>query len=446
MAAGPTRPASDPRRSTRRAASLIRSLAADGLWWIAYLVFCFVAGIDVGAQLRSPLFWLIAAALEAWTIVRWFRTRPDVLERRSAVLGHGHHRHVVRRDVVRRVLLCFVAVAAVGLTISAFSVDTSIAEGRTNLLGDDLAGAGHEAWSESIAALDAELWGLAIYDLALVVGAVVIAVELVALFSRPRRPGQVSRSLWIRDSLASLSTLIPFYVIEIFTVTAMIGAYFFLWDNVTPSQLPIEWWTVALGILSADLAYYWEHRTGHEIRLFWTGHAVHHSSPIFNTAVAFRFGPFEPVLAVLFHLPLIILGFHPAIVILGELTVQAYQFWIHTETIGRLGPLDRFLNTPSNHRVHHGADDKYLDKNYGGILIVFDRMFGTYQAEEETPTYGLTTQIDTTNPLRVWTSEFPALFADLRSSSSWSDWWSYLTRGPGWSPSDDQPVATPDPA
>ncbi|MEM7325886.1 MAG: sterol desaturase family protein [Actinomycetota bacterium] len=428
---------------TGRPISLLRFLAADSLWWGTYVIFCSIAGIDLGAQLRSPLFWVIAIALEIWTVVRWFRSRPETLEQRSAALGHGHHRHVARRNLIRRSLLAFVLIAALGLTAITLLVDTSIAEGRTILLGEEFAGAGYEAWSESVAAFNTELWGLAIYDLALLVGIVVITIELIALFSRSRRPDQVSRSLWIRDSLASLSTLIPFYVIEIFTVTAMIGAYFFLWDNITPYQLPIDWWTVALGVLAADFAYYWEHRTGHEIRLFWTGHAVHHSSPIFNTAVAFRFGPFEPALAVLFHLPLVLLGFHPAIVILGELAVQAYQFWIHTEVIGRLGPLDRFLNTPSNHRVHHGADPKYLDKNYGGILIVFDRMFGTYQAEEETPTYGLTTQIETTNPLRVWTSEFPALFADLRSSRSWGEWWSYLTRGPGWSPADRR-TPTPD--
>ena len=366
-----------PQRQEGARPSLAHYLATDALWWVAYVVFCYIAGIDLGAQLQSALFWIIAIVLELWTIARWWRGRSADVAGRAEALHHGHHRLVARRDTVRRILLGFVIIAAVGLTVSVFLVDTSIADGRTILLGEDFESTGFEAWSESFAALDTELWGLAIYDWSLFIGLVIIAIELVALFAKPRRPGQVGRGLWIRDSLASLSTLIPFYVVEIFTVTAMIGAYFVLWDNVTPYQLPIEWWTVALGIIGADFAYYWEHRTSHEIRLFWTGHAVHHSSPIFTTAVAFRFGPFEPVLAVLFHLPLILLGLHPAIVIMGELVVQAYQFWIHTEMIGRLGPIDRVLNTPSNHRVHHGADEQYLDKNYGGILIIFDRMFGT---------------------------------------------------------------------
>lgn len=415
---------------------LVNFFAVDAMWWFAYIVLCYIVGWDFGAQLANPVFWAVTIALETWTVIRWRRSTSAALAARSMALAHGHQTTTTpgNADFVRRALVAFVALATVGLVTTTFLVDTAIADGRTLLLGDEFLDAGYQAWSESFAALNTELWGLAIYDYALLVGLVVITIEVIALFVRRRRPGQTSRRLWLLDSVASLSTQVPFYVIEIFTVTAMIGAYFFIWDNLTPVRLPIEWWTIGLGVLAADFAYYWEHRAGHVIRVLWTGHAVHHSSPIFNTAVAFRFGPFEPVLAVVFHLPLILLGFHPAIVILGELTVQAYQFWIHTDVIGKLGPIDRVLNTPSNHRVHHGSDDKYLDKNYGGILVVFDHLFGTYQAEEETPVYGLTTQIDTVNPMKVWFSEFPALFADLRSSATWSDWWSYLLRGPGWAP------------
>ena len=171
------------------------------------------------------------------------------------------------------------------------------------------------------------------------------------------------------------------------------------------------------------------------MRILWTGHAVHHSSPIFNTAVAFRFGPFEPILAIVFHLPLVLLGVHPAIVVLGELSVQAYQLWIHTDVIGKTRthrPGVQHTVEPSG--FHHGCDDEYLDRNHGGILMIWDRLFGTYQAEVHTPTYGLTTPIETTNPLRVWTSEFPPLYADLRTAESWRDWWGYLLNRPGWQP------------
>ena len=415
--------------------SLGRFLASDVLWWGGYFILSAVVGWDIGEQLRSWLFWAIAGPLVAWRVVEWKR-RPHVLGRAT----HGGHHDpelagrpdgIGHSERIRRGLIGFVAIAFVGLVISTFAVDQSIAEGRTLLLGEEFLETGYDQWSESTAAaIDAEILGLAIYDWALFIGLIIIAVEVVGILLRRT----TDRKLWFADTFASLSTQIPFYVIEIFTVLAMLGAYFVIWDDLTPYQLPVNGWTIAAAIIAADFAYYWEHRTSHEVRLLWTGHAVHHSSPIFNTAVAFRFGPFEPVLAVLFHLPLVLLGFHPALVILGELSVQAYQLWIHTEVIGRLGPLDRVLNTPSNHRVHHGSDAKYLDRNHGGILMVWDRLFGTYQAEEETPTYGLTTPIGTTNPLKVWFSEFPPLFRDLRGARTWGEWWGFLLNRPGWRP------------
>ncbi len=110
----------------------------------------------------------------------------------------------------------------------------------------------------------------------------------------------------------------------------------------------------------------------------------------------------------------------------------AYQTWIHTELIGKLGVVDRVLNTPANHRVHHGCDDKYIDRNYGGILIVWDRLFGTYQAEEETPRYGLKRDFHSVNPLVVWFSELPQFVCDVRNARTWRDRWMYMFGPPGW--------------
>ena len=155
-----------------------------------------------------------------------------------------------------------------------------------------------------------------------------------------------------------------------------------------------------LALIAADFAYYWEHRLAHQIRLLWVSHAVHHSAREMNTAVAFRFGLFESPWAALVHLPLVLIGFHPLAVFAGQVAVLVYQTWIHTELVGKLGPLEGILNTPANHRVHHGCDPKYLDKNYGGILMLWDRLFGTYQAEEERPRYGLARDFDSVNPLR----------------------------------------------
>ncbi|MEL7231175.1 MAG: sterol desaturase family protein, partial [Pseudomonadota bacterium] len=161
---------------------------------------------------------------------------------------------------------------------------------------------------------------------------------------------------------------------------------------------------------------------------------VHHSSRHMNVSVAVRFGPLEGVISALFHLPLVFLGFPPVLIFSGILAVLAYQTWIHTELIGKLGILDDVLNTPSNHRVHHGCDDKYIDKNYGGILIIWDRMFGTFQREEERPHYGLKRDFDSVNPIHVWFSELPQFYKDLRNSRSLSEIWMRLFGRPGWAP------------
>ena len=413
--------------------SLWRHVASEALGWIAWFALSFLLGWDITDQLTSPWFWLIAAGFVALSVQRWRRTGGAVAAPEAA---GGHHdvaaTHVSGRRTQRGMLIYFVVALGV-LIVASSSVSPDAVEGRSILLGEEISDSDWLNWSEGVAAIDAEILGLAIYDYALLVGLAFIAFEVIRAIRKPRG----ERKLWFLDTLASLSTQIPFYVVELLSFLAMITTYFVLWDNVTPYQLPINGWTIAAGIVAADFAYYWEHRTSHEVRILWTGHAVHHSSPIFNTAVAFRFGPLEPFVAIMFHLPLIVLGFHPAIVILGELVVQAYQFWIHTETMGRLGPIDRVLNTPSNHRVHHGSDDKYLDRNHGGILMIWDQLFGTYQAEEETPTYGLTTQINTVNPFKVWISEFPPLFADLRTSRTWGEWFGFLINPPGWTPAAD---------
>jgi len=170
------------------------------------------------------------------------------------------------------------------------------------------------------------------------------------------------------------------------------------------------------------------------VRLLWTQHAVHHSSRDMNIATGVRFGPLEGLWSLIVHIPLALMGFAPEAILFGVIVVLAYQSWLHTELIGKLGPLERVLNTPSHHRVHHGCDDKYLDKNYAGILIVWDRMFGSFQKEEETPRYGLRRDFNSQNPLLVWVSELPGLLRDLRKARNLREAWNYLIRPPGWTP------------
>ncbi|MEM1263099.1 MAG: sterol desaturase family protein [Pseudomonadota bacterium] len=262
------------------------------------------------------------------------------------------------------------------------------------------------------------------------IGLLILAVEiLAALWSRRLSKGPVL------DAIASVSTQVPYLVVEILVLGLAYVGYVVVADTVVSWTFDINVFTVIAAVIACDFLYYWEHRFAHEIRLLWTQHAVHHSSRYMNIAVGVRFGPFEGVVSALVHLPLVFVGFPAELVFFGIVVVLAYQTWIHTELIGRLGVLDGVFNTPSNHRVHHGCDDKYLDKNYGGILIIWDRLFGTYQAEEETPRFGLKRSFDSVNPLIVWFSEVPGLVRDIRRASSFNELWKTLFAHPSWAES-----------
>ena len=266
-------------------------------------------------------------------------------------------------------------------------------------------------------------------DVFFVVGAAILGIELLKLLFQREMKGKT-----LLDMLASFSTQLPSIFFETFVFGAAIIVYQHLAEHYIAWTLPINAWTLALTLLACDFVYYWEHRLAHEIRLFWTQHAVHHSSRFMNISVAIRFGPLEGVLSAILHTPLVLLGLPPEAVIAGVLVVLAYQVWIHTETIDRLGVLEEVLNTPSHHRVHHGCDEKYLDKNYGGILIVWDRLFGTFQREEEQPRYGLKRDFDSVNPLLVWVSELPGLYRDVVSARSPHELWMRLFAHPSWQP------------
>ena len=235
------------------------------------------------------------------------------------------------------------------------------------------------------------------------------------------------------ETFSSLATQIPFYVSEGAVFGGVVLVYFHI-HALIPWKLPETVTVACLAVFLADFVYYVEHYCMHRIRLLWVAHSVHHSSPVLNTATAFRFSLFDPLASGMFHLPLVLLGINPVFIFMGEILVQVYQFWIHNEMIGRLGPLEWVLNTPSHHRVHHGSDAKYLDRNYGGISIVWDRLFGTFQREEELPTYGLTTPINTINPLGVQFYELIHLWRDVRTAGKAGEFWGYVFRAPGWKP------------
>lgn len=261
------------------------------------------------------------------------------------------------------------------------------------------------------------------------IGAAILLIELAEAWFKGALKGRK-----IMEMIASASTQIPSIAFETFVMTGAYAIYYIIAEAFVSWTLPITWWSIALGLLVADFLYYWEHRIAHEVRLLWTQHAVHHSSRDYNIVTAIRFGPFEGVWALIIHIPMILIGFSPEMVFFGQIAVLAYQTWLHTETIGKLGPLEKILNTPSHHRVHHGADDKYLDKNYAGILIIWDRMFATFQVEEETPRYGLKRDFESQHPIHVWFSELPQLWCDLKAARSGREVLMRLFARPGWEP------------
>ena len=261
------------------------------------------------------------------------------------------------------------------------------------------------------------------------IGGAILLIEIAeALFKRDH----VGKT--ILEMLVSASTQIPYLLVETLILTFGYAMYYVVAEAIVPWTIPITWWAVVAVLILADITYYWEHRIAHVVRLLWTQHAVHHSSRDYNMVTGVRFGPLEGVWSLVAHLPLILMGFAPELVFFGVIVVLAYQTWLHTELIGKLGPLEWVLNTPSHHRVHHGSDDKYLDKNYGGITIIWDRIFGTFQIEEETPRYGLKRDFDSKNPVAVWFSEWPTLIRDFAGARNWSEAWAYLVKHPGWQP------------
>lgn len=192
---------------------------------------------------------------------------------------------------------------------------------------------------------------------------------------------------------------------------------------------PKQW---ALAMLGWDFIYYWNHRLQHEVRALWAIHVVHHSSEHYNLSTALR-QPVADVMGV--FVPYGVMsraGIRPSLVASARSWNLLYQYWVHTETIERLGVAEETLSTPSHHRVHHGSNKKYLDRNHGGILIIWDRLFGTFEREDERVAYGLTKNINTYNPVRVAAREYTNIARDIAASDNWRDRLSFVLRGPGW--------------
>ena len=243
------------------------------------------------------------------------------------------------------------------------------------------------------------------------------------------------RTYRLNDAITNINTGVLQQLTNTFIALFRIGIYIYIYESFALFRLEENWMTFILAMLLWDLCYYWEHRMAHRISLFWGGHVVHHQSEEYNLSVALRQTSTGFIWGFPFFLPMALLGIAPMqFVLVGGLNLL-YQFWIHTEHIKKLPRWVEYLfNTPSHHRVHHGRDPKYVDKNYGGILIIWDRLFGSFKAEEERPHYGITKPLKSWNPVYANFAHYLDLWQQVRQSRSFGDSLKMLFKPPGWLP------------
>ncbi|WP_370415306.1 sterol desaturase family protein [Streptomyces fradiae] len=278
---------------------------------------------------------------------------------------------------------------------------------------------------------------------ALPVVALIILVEFVAI----RLDRDETKRFDHRDTRANIVTGLGALVVSSVLRTAALVFYAWLYTSVAPFQLPADaWYTWVVLFFAVDLTIYVYHRMTHRIRLLWAGHQVHHSSQYLNVSVALR-RKWAQWFEKLMWLPLPLMGVPPVLVFTMHSVHLIYGLFAHTEKIGKLPRVvEAVFVTPSHHRVHHGSDPEYLDKNYGSILIIWDRMFGTFQPELHRPTYGLTKQLETHSVWRIQWHEFARMIQDIRRARSWRDRAGYVFGPPGWRPARDLGNAGPAPA
>lgn len=213
-----------------------------------------------------------------------------------------------------------------------------------------------------------------------------------------------------------------------------LGLFYLLYNFYHLFEIPFVWWSWLLLLFAEDFCYYWFHRISHESRFFWASHVVHHSSKKYNLSTALRQTWSGGFYTFIFWTPLIILGFHPVMVLVQMSVSLIYQYWIHTEMIRKMPKwFELIFNTPSHHRVHHATNPQYLDRNHAGIFIIWDRFFGTFEPEVEKPVYGLVKNIDTYNPLKIAFTEWYMMLKDfITIKTSVVNRFKYLIKPPGW--------------
>lgn len=240
----------------------------------------------------------------------------------------------------------------------------------------------------------------------------------------------------LNDSINDLSCGISQQILEIFMKVLIVGIYIWIYTNYAVFNIPLDSYLAwFICFILVDLGYYWFHRASHEISFIWGSHIPHHQSEEYNLTVALRQGTFENIFSSFFYLPLALIGFNPIMFIACHQINIIYQFWVHTRFINRVGFLEHIFNTPSHHRVHHGKNPIYIDKNYGGFLIIWDKIFGTYEEETEEVVYGTVKPFNSFNP--IW-SNFH-YWVELLDYSRQVKGWNKIKifyKNPGWNPHD----------
>ncbi|AIY39587.1 Sterol desaturase [Collimonas arenae] len=260
-----------------------------------------------------------------------------------------------------------------------------------------------------------------------------IFIELIVGLRRRRNTYRLN------DAINSISLGVLSQVSGVFMQVLRIGIYGWLAAHVGWFKLPADSiWVWISGLLLYDLCYYWLHRCGHEVNILWAAHVVHHQSEDYNLSTALRQTSSGPILGWIFYVPMALLGFPVEVFAALALIDLLYQFWVHTQQIGKLGWLDRVFVTPSNHRVHHGVNDIYLDKNYGGILILWDRIFGSFidEREQDPVVYGTRRPLRSWNPLWANVEVYKGLWLDTWRAQKLGDKLRVWIAAPGWRPAD----------
>jgi sterol desaturase/sphingolipid hydroxylase (fatty acid hydroxylase superfamily) len=219
----------------------------------------------------------------------------------------------------------------------------------------------------------------------------------------------------IGSVLVGVGNVIVAFLLKFALLYLVISLY-----NLVPWRMYFSWWMFLPCYIIFDFCSYWSHRISHEQRFLWATHVVHHSSEHYNLAVSFRLSWVQHI-KIIFFLPIALIGFHPVIFFIVNQIAVLFQFWVHTEYIRRLHPaIEYIFATPSNHRVHHGTQEQYINKNYGATFIIWDRIFGTYEPEDEKVQYGMTHNIEhKANPIHINFHEFQDIWKDVRSARSW---------------------------